>query len=207
MSTPPPVKFNPNAPVPTDSIAAAQPIFQKNFETLYNAFAANHIPLDALSGAGNHNIIQLFKQDNQLQADVGEILVYTRYVHNQIEQVFIKFPGQDEIQLTNYQLYTLSNTDPVRNWFTFLPGKILIYFGLITTSVPGLDFGKALLNLQPAVAKHIIGMSFCPLGATPLLKPYVTLQPEQNGFIKGINVMNASGTGSVTYYYCVLANL
>jgi hypothetical protein len=197
--------FDPNVPEnPSDSLATTQPEFLTNFLSLYNTFLVNHVALDAGATAGHHTIIELVEQENPLQTGVSEISVYTKEVAGQTDQVFLRYQGNgQEIQLTNYQLYSLNQPVGQTAFFTFLPGKILVYFGSFTT------LPNNVLSLFPAIAKKIISVSFCPIGNTPTFKPKIVLQQPSSGFFTGINVtagvfFNQAPPAS---YYIVMANI
>jgi hypothetical protein len=196
MTTP---QYNPNVPVlPGDTFAVSQPDILANFQALSNIFQVNHETLESVtSNSANHTIIELIQQSTGFQTDVGEISVYVKEVEGQTDQVFLRYQGNGtEVQITNYQLYTVGNNA----YFTFLPGKIILYFGVIAMS-------PTTINLVPPVAKNIMTVNFTPLGpAVNALKPNVTL-PSANdkGFITSINVLGATPV-KVQYYYLVLAN-
>jgi len=197
---PEPPPYDPNIPAnPSDALATSQPQFLNNFQKLYEAFEVNHIPLDALSGAGNHTIVQLLEQENPQQTQFSEISVYTKDVSDQTDQVFLRYQGDGtEFQLTNYQIYSVDAT----TFFTFLPGKIIVYFGSFIT------LPSNVLKLFPPVAKKIMGMTFCPSGSTPTNKPRINLLQPSSGFFTGMEVFATPGFGraSPPCYYTILAN-
>lgn len=202
MTTP---GYNPNVPEnPSDSLADSQPEMLQNFLSLYEIFKRNHIALDAGATAGDHSIVQLLEQDHSFETNVSEISMYAKDVAGQTDQVFLRYQGNgQEIQLTNYQIYSLVQPSGGSAFFTFLPGKIIVYFGSFTT------LPNNVLSLSPPIAKKIITISFCPIGNTPTYKPKVTLQQPSSGFYTGINV-----TASILFnqapppcYYLVMANL
>ena len=197
MTTPQP--YIPNEPLPDEFLSTSQINFLYNFRNLYNAFFINHVPLDAASGAGNHKVIQMLEQPIPLQTGVGEISLYSKDVSDQTDQLFMRYQGNGtEFQFTNYQIYTLSENQ----WFTFLPGKLLIYFGVVT--IPGYPY---ILNLNPPVAKNIIGINFCAQ-TSPSQPPLATILAPQNGFITKISLQTPFGLVlSETMYYLVIANI
>ncbi len=178
------ILYNPNTPEnPSDSLATSQPDFLNNFSQLYEKFKINHVSLDAGATAGNHTFIQLLRQNNSYQTNVGEISVYTKDVEGETDQVFLRYQGNgQEFQYTNYQLYSVTNIPNQTLFFTFLPGKVILYFGNFT------KLKDNLLTLHPPIAKKIAGMSFCPSGSTPDFKPKVNIIAAVNGFFTSINV-------------------
>lgn len=200
--------YDPNTPqFLSDSFATTQPQFQTNFQTLFAAFAKNHVSITAAANAGNHNIIELLGQLNPIQTDVGEINIYTKDVEGQTEQVFFRYQGnQKEFQFTNYQIYALPPTKDLQQFFTFLPGRLIVYFGSFTGLV-GPTRGALTLELQPAIAKNIIGMTFCPR-FTIAFPPSVRILPEEEGFIKKIDIFHSSGSelAPPDSFYIIVAN-
>lgn len=200
--------FNPDVPLRKDIIADSQIDFLDNFFTLYNAFAQNHVALDAASNAGNHTIIQLLQQATQLQTNVGEISLYSKNVSGQTDQIFLRYQGnQNEFQLTNFQIFTIEATTQQTFFFTSLPGKVLLYFGVI---IP--NSATFTLNLIPPVAKSIISVNFCPIGTgavafyPPIANPSSTIPGIINQFI----LTSSFPAGSINVpacYYMVAANL
>lgn len=205
-----PESYNPNVPLGQDFLAVSQSNFLANFQQLYDAFSENHVALDAISGAGNHSIVQLLEQTKAYQTGIGELTAYTKDAPDQTDQIFLRYQGNgQEIQYTNYQLYNLGTGF---NFFTFLPGRILVYFGLFTSKGRSQD-----LILLPPVAKNIMTVNCCigekstaPLPAPkPDYLPTIAIPAAENGFFKKIT-FNSTGLGNLTdriVYYFVLANI
>lgn len=173
--------YNPGIPKPKDIIKTSQGDFQINFRTFYDAFLKNHIPLDALSNAGNHTILQLIRQNDnaQFQTDAGEISIYTKTFEAPTDQLFMRYQGnQDEFHYTAYQIYEIIATPQQSFFFTFLPGKILVYFGLIVPNSNTFD-----LLLLPELAKNIIGLNLCPIGSITTIN-HPLYPPNSNGVVE-----------------------
>lgn len=208
MTTPPVPQYDPNSPAkPSEFIATSQPVFLANFQTLYDTFLKNHIPLDALTSPGNHTIIQLTEQIGSFQTNVGELAIYTKDAPGQTDQLFMRFQGdQPEFQLTNYQIYTVGGA----SYFTFLPGRILVYFGQFDGV---LNFQTPiLLNLVPPVAKNIISVNMTVAGVLDYESPRITLTAPDSTtkIIKTINVYASTGVQiapKVTINYVIMANI
>ncbi len=201
MSSQPPT-YDPNVPEnPSDSLASTQPEFLNNFLQLYNSFKTNHVPLDASSSAGNHTIVELTEQENTFQTDINEITVYSKDVSGQTDQLFLRYQGNgQEIQVTNYQIYPINTTNPPTQFFTFLPGKLIVYFGSVTPT--GTSY---VLNLTPPVAFNILSIDSCGIGTVPDIKSPVSLNAPENGFYKSVNFLfTASGT---RFSYFIVANI
>jgi hypothetical protein len=159
MTTQPPL-YDPNTPeFPSDSFATSQPQLLDNFQALFNAFVTNHISLDATSNAGNHTNIQLIEQENPLQTDASEINVYTKDAPGQTDQIFLRYQGNGvEFQYTNYQLYSIPNFIGQTTNFTFLPGRVIVYFGALFQP------NVKQIFLYPQIARKIISISLVSSG-------------------------------------------
>lgn len=214
-------QYNPNVPRAGDSIATSQPDFLANFMTLFNAFSTNHVDLeDAL--AGNHTIVELTAQTANFLSNAGEISEYSRIVEEQGTQVFLKYQGTaSEFQFSCYQIYSIppisipppfiipgqpqvNGTQSI--YFTFLPGRVLLYFGVFS---PAIASNNQFLTLIPPVATDIITADFCVAGTTPSFKPVISVQVQDNGIISKINVKPPSVTNPVrsNSQYVVLAKI
>lgn len=208
MTTP---AYDPNIPqFLNDSLAITQPQFLRNFQTLFDAFLQNHVTINDPNG-GNHTFINLLQQLNSIETNPSEISIYTKDIEDQTTQVFFRYQGNgQEFQFTNYQLYsippTIVNNVTIRTqYFTVLPGKIMVYFGMF------LSLTEKTLTLFPPVAKNIMTVSFCPIGTAvakfQTYKPEVViLPPNQNDFIDKIKVQTFL-LDPPPCFYIVLANL
>lgn len=202
-----PINYDPNTPITSQSFAEWQEQFIENFTQLNNAFQENHIALDAASGNGNHTVLEMLQREDPQATGNAELAVYSKDVEGQTDQIFIRNPANGvEYQFTNYQIYSLSATNP-NQYFTFLPGKILCYFGLFTPNNPG---PIKLFTLNPAIAKNILSVNFT--STVPVLGSGVTysLNAPQNGIYKSLNVL-AIGLptmlNSDIHYYTIMANI
>jgi hypothetical protein len=214
--------YSPNVPLARNKFNSSQVDFLNNFMSLYTAFAANHVALDAASNAGNHNVIQLLEQPvgSQFQTDIGEISIYCKSPADaddmnldQGDQIFLRYQGnQTEFQLSAYQIFAPPKIESGKviqtPYFTFLPGKVLLYFGTVqcTLSQDGLP-----LLLRPPIATNIITVNFCPMGTTPNFPPAVNIKTaNDNGFYDTIYMLDPISffpTINTTYFYMVLANI
>lgn len=199
--------YNPNTPINTDFINASQTDILSNFATFYTAFLANHVPLDAPSGAGNHTIVQMPEQETAFQTDVGEISVYTNFAESSTDQVFIRYQNnQIPFQFSNYQIYSIPAADGYISFFTFLPGNVLVYFGAV--NITGFPFP---FKLNPPIAKNIIAMNFCLSGTFTLgggYYPWISIEVPTNNIYSVINLNDPLfQTKPGVYYYLVLANI
>lgn len=191
----------------SDSLAETQLPLMNNFFQLFQAFAQNHVSLDASSGAGNHTIIQLSEIPFTTlpQTGVGEISIYSKFAVDQTDQVFLTYQGDgQEIQLTNYQIYTIDPTQPPLRFFTFLPGRVIVYFGtVLTQGLNSYDF-----ILAPSPATNILALSFCPIknNATIQFKPWANPIATPGGFTT-IRIQSSNGSPMSDYFYILVANI
>lgn len=199
MTTPEPPPYNPNYPPITDSYADWQPNFQNNFTQLANAFAANHVPLTATSNAGNHTVIQLLQKSTLQQTNAAEFAVYTKDAVGQTHQLFMRYQlNGTEFQYTNYQIYPLPSMPGT--YFTFLPGRIICYFGLAVKTGTGKQ--QVLIPLFPKIAKNILSVNFTPNSNPGTFQGYICGLQGEGGFFTIIQTFS-----NTSFYYMVLANV
>ena len=203
MTIPEP-QYDQNIPNPNDVLADSQESFLVNFQQLYDAFAKNHVALDAATLAGTHNVVELLQQEKGFHTDVGEISLYSKNVEGQADQLFLRYQGNtQEVQMTNYQIYS----DPVIQdgqfgYFSYLPGGLILYFG-------GVNFSKTnnrTLYLAPFITKNVIAFNLCASGTLSLPAPWVVFLAERAGIVTTIQANANSFVAGVVYYYIVLGN-
>lgn len=201
-----PPLYEPNTPqFPSDSLAETQKQLLVNFQQLYDVFSVNHVPLDNATSPGNHTKTEILETENGvgIQTNLSEISVFTKNVEKQTDQIFLQYQGnQQEFQYTNYQLYSLKSSTQ-EGYFTFLPGKILMYFGIVNQSL------RTIIDLFPYVSRNILSISLCPVGSVPTNKPDTKILTPREGYIREIELLDSKNIGSKapTSYYCVMANL
>lgn len=202
----PPPPYNTGIPEPETNIAEAQTLFQNNFTRLFEVFATDHVSLDSSSNAGNHNVIQLVELPSPESTQSQEIAIYSKKVEGQTDQLFMRYQGNGkEFQITEYQIYSIVPTDKQEAYFTFLPGKIIVYFGKVfsvgTTSFP--------IDINPPVTRVIsgvnIGVSADAVGFN-IPQPNVSLQYPVNGFYNQI-VLTAAPTAMLNNFYLFFGNI
>jgi len=192
MTIPP---YNPSVPESDDTIADGQQAFLTNFSTLFSAFGTNHIDLNDPTNPGNHNVIELIEQDIGRSTESQEIAIYSKDVGGQTDQIFMRYPlNGKEIQISNYQIYSIKETPAQKAFFTFLPGGIIVYFGRVNafnnTNIVNID-------LSPAICKNIMGVNLGQI-ARIQQKPNVSLK-EVNGFYTTV-VLRVLGRMTDQYY-------
>lgn len=198
-----PPLYNPNVPEnPSDTLATSQRDILNNFGQLFNNFLKNHVSIDQ-TGAGNHTIIQLVEQESAVQTDNSEINVYSKDIEESTDQVFLRYQGNgQEFAYTCYQIYGLTPTDSQISYFTFLPGRILVYFGSFST------LPNNTLSLYPPIATKIFSVSLCPIGSTPNYKPNVKLEKDNKNFFSRVVMFPViEGRTLPQCYYIIMANI
>ncbi len=185
-----PSDYSPSIPQPSDSIAEGQPDFLTNFSQLFNAFESDHVALNAGSSAGNHSVARLVEQPNPLITAVSELAIYSKDVPNQTDQLFLKYQGNgQEIQYSNYQIFPLPDIEQAgvlvqKQFFSFLPGGIIIYFGFVIPN--GTPFT---LLINPVISTNIFGINLGVLGNNPLQYPSnVALLKTPEGKFNGVSL-------------------
>lgn len=200
--------FNKNVPQVSTTFDQWQKLFVRNFAQLATAYRINHVSLTNSAGLGNHTIVQLVEQEDDLkiQTNLGEFAIFTRNVADQTDQVFMQFQGNgQEFQYTAYQLYNISVRSQQTAFFTILPGNLVVYFGTLN----GKNSGGTSIDLRPPVAKNIISVAFTPINIT---QPFVTYsETKNNEFITGLEIFVAPVKNGIKVinemYYMVVANL
>lgn len=192
--------YNPNVPTNLDdTYADSQPQMLNNFIKLYTIFSRNHTNING-TNAGFHNKVDLLEQTQGFQTGVGEISVYCKNVEGQTDQIFLRYQGDgQEVQFTNYQIYSLQATPQQEAYFTFLPGKVIAYFGKML-----IVNGVTKINLNPPIAKNIITVQITNLGNTAISNSPVEVNIT-NGIATAITLN--SSFNLVPQSYLVLANI
>ncbi len=118
-----------------------------------------------------------------------------------------------EYQVTNYQIYPLplvksKDTLLQEGYFSFLPGGIIIYFGLMTKE--GMTKQKLLIN--PPIAKNICSINFTAVSATDqnVYPPSYELIQEGNYFTSltlTFGNLKSGQSPTVPVYYTIMANI
>jgi len=206
--------YDPNIPANRpDSLKTTQPQLQSNFQTLFDAFAVNHVSLTSSNQTpGNHLVIDLIQQLNAIETNVNEINIYTKENEDTTTQVFFRYQGNgQEFEFTNYQIYSIKpktvSSKVHTPFFTLLPGNVLLYFGSIVNNSIKQE-STMRLDLLPPIAKHIITTTVCIHGSGPSQFPSVSLPPtEDEEFIKYLTFNNSNAVFFPSIDYLVMANI
>lgn len=216
MIPPPKDQYDLRVPGANDFLAVSQSDFLSNFGQLYNSFVANHIALDSVTlTPGNHMNIQLLEQGQGAVTNVGEISLYSKklnQVNQKTTQLYLRYQGGNpqgqEVQITNYQLYSPSrNETGLLVYFTYLPGGLILYFGTVNFS----KTNAHTLYLDPFICTNIMAFNFCSKGPKIFATPTVTFLSERDRIITTIQAQPFDLTPNPTfpnvdYYFIVLGN-
>jgi len=203
MSGPNINEYDNKIPGGNDFLAVSQGDFLTNFSQLYNAFAKNHVALDAVTSAGNHTNIELLQQNTSPQTNIGEISLYSKPVADQTNQLFLRYQGNaQEVQVTAYQIYQSQSLPWQISFFTFLPGNIIVYFGI--GDLPRSPNGNTVW-FPPYVMKNVISCYFCAQSVTPVISPTVTFTKDHLGKTAIANLFNIAN--GFSYFYLVIGNI
>ncbi len=214
-----PTTYDPNTPTKQLPFSDWQIQFIQNFTQLSNAFSQNHVPLDDPTSAnrGNHTYVEMPQQSQDPQTGSTEFSIFSKDVDGQTDQVFATFPGNSPVlQFTNYQIYSVLPTQRQTTYFTFLPGKLLVYFGTFITNGTG-GIQANILVLNPPVSKNIVSVNLCINSNIPNYTPEVLTEPpdipgfpippDNSGYVKSIFLSPVSPSNNVTVFYIVVANI
>jgi hypothetical protein len=143
--------------------------------------------------------MQLYQQSGAQQIGATEMGMYSLDVPNQTNQIFLQ-NGPNQYQYTNYQIYSIAPDKSQTYYFSFLPGGLLVMFGLFTRG------STNVINLYPTVAKNIVSINTTVSGGANY--PGATaLQKNNDGIITGLILTPFAQVRPVTQYYFVVANI
>lgn len=199
----PQFQYNQNIPTANDDLATSQAQFLSNFQQLFLAFAQNHVNFSAGSTAGNHTVVELLSSPTGFETSAGEISLFAKPVAQQVDQLFLRYQGNtQDVQYTNYQVYPSTPIQPGQaNFFTTLPGGLIVYFGSVVFSATALNY----LYMDPFVCKSLLSVNFCPVGTIPSAPPYFNVITQREGFVTTLE--GKSFSPGVTYYYIIVGKI
>ncbi len=214
MTTPNEPIYDPNVPqFLNDSFAVTQKSLLENFLTLFNASLRNHQSINFNTFPMYHTKIELLNQLTPLETNVSEINVYTKLIQDNVDalpnQMTIRYQGNgQEFSYIPYQIYPLSLLPTNTDYFTFLPGNFIVYFGSFPAGDPK-KLEPRIFNLNPPIAKKIASVTFTPLGIVPMKIPYVDILPEENGYFTKLTIVDSNNQASAppACFYVVIANI
>lgn len=205
MTPTPKFEYDQNIPTANDDLATSQAQFLSNFQQLFLAFAQNHVDFSAGATAGNHTVVELLSSPAGFETSAGEISLFAKPVAQQVDQLFLRYQGNfKDVQYTNYQLYALNQVAGKSQFFTVLPGKILIYYGSVV--IPSYPYK---LQLEPRLGKNIISVNLCYSG-TPASPPSVNPITASSGLIKQLQINSPFGNVSTPnrlLFYFIMVNI
>jgi hypothetical protein len=149
--------------------------------------------------------VQIPELVNPPQTGASEFTIHNKNVEGQTNQVYFTYPGNSPVvQFTNYQLYTILPTANQTSYFTFLPGKLIVYFGTVG------NFGNnknLFIKLIPTVCRNVISINYCTKGDTPQYTTgSIITVPDANGIIESITIPSSLNI-SKSIDYVVIANI
>jgi hypothetical protein len=217
MTTPEDVFYNANIPLVDTTFDQWQKLFLSNFDQMERSFKINHVPLDDPSLTGNHTIVQLVEQasDLKMQTNIGDFAAFTRDVSDQTDQVFMQYQGNGkEFQYTNYQIYSVpdiknGNLIVQKTYFTTLPGKIIVCFGSLLSSI-SLRPAKVTVKLFPPVIKNIISINTTIIRSSPVNSVFQAspIQNTSKKFYTSVDMIYSSNANNFfPFYYLIIGNL
>lgn len=212
-----PINYDPNTPTRKLSFADWQIQFIQNFTQLNTAFSRNHVPLDDPTSAnrGNHTVAEMVEQTSDAQTSANELSLFVKDVEGQTDQICLTYPGNSPVaQITGYQLYPVKPTAQQVTNFTYLPGRMIMYFGTFGPYVKGPQEINV-IKLNPPIAKNIISVQFAVSGDVPEYTPSYTIAPwyydsptGDTGYITSIFLIaNPPKVTPNASFYMVLANI
>lgn len=131
--------YYPNVPNGPNDPADDQPLMQVNAQSINNLIAVDHVGFNTANG-GIHKVIHF---SNQV-ADPGASAfgqLYTKTV-NATNQLFYKTPAGNVAQLTSDL-----TPSPGQNGYTYLPGGIILQWGIRTMNLSG-GSGTGVVNFS-----------------------------------------------------------
>lgn len=157
------MSFNPNIPVVTDQILQSFSQMRANFQSIYNAYATNHVKLDSdQENAGMHNVLTLRPQSDPVTA-ANQVAIYNKLVGGIPQLFYAPNSAQTPIQMT----YSSIKADSSNTQYSFVAGPFVIYGGFISSPTSGtvvtLTPGSTLLYADITVANMKIQTIFIPL--------------------------------------------
>jgi hypothetical protein len=110
-----------------------------------------------------------------------------------------------EFQFSCYQTYPLTSTPSQVPFFTFLPGKVICYFGLFNQTVSTPIQNQ--IKLNPPIARNIISVNLTGSNNTNSASS-VTLITNTDGITTALQLSTSNiNVAPATQYYIVLANI
>lgn len=149
--------FNPNIPVDTDLMLRSQFQIRANFQSIFAAFAKNHVRLNDAQ-QGMHNLLLFRTQSGDPTTGADQIALYTKLVSS-VPQVFFRPQNNaTPIQMTYQSLRTgLQSTNPdvyFPTQYSFMAGPFVIYAGIVNGATNGQT-----VTLLPATTLLYVGLT------------------------------------------------
>ena len=141
--------YNPNIPQPTDRPSNSQADILTNFQTLNSIFGNNHVPFNASSNNGKHNVCEFPAQASDPTTVANELALYSKDVAG-VLGLYLKNGDTGSV----FPLYDPKSGVSPPNFYTVLPGGLVIQGGIVnyagnvktTTSFP-VPFANGVLGV------------------------------------------------------------
>lgn len=183
-----------------DTLSASRDPIRTNFTVLQDRFDENHVDLDGGAGGGKHKFLQMPEQSSAPATAVNELGVYSK-VANSISELFLRRESSGtEIQLTTGDVR--ANT----RGYTFLPGGVLLQWGIITapsnggtvtfTDDSGIDFPNNIWCLTTTAISKVGGTS----------TTHVSAPRKDTVLTTGYTYDWAASTSYVEFYWQAIGN-
>lgn len=134
------MSFNPNVPTGLVNLDVDYANVQNNFSSSNTSFGVNHVPFSVALNNGKHKFVEMPNGILPVGLAAGESTLYSKSVSGASQLFFTRDNSGIEIQLTG-------PTTPVANTngYTFLPGGILMQWGIVNspTSTGTVTFATA----------------------------------------------------------------
>jgi hypothetical protein len=200
--TPPEMNYDPNTPLRKDPFSIWQQKMLDNFMVMDPAFAVNHVPLEAVSNAGNHNVVNLLEQDKDLQTGFLDMTAYAKDIPYQTDQLFMRYNGNGTVfQFTNYQIYPLNFSDLQTAYFTTLPGGLIVYFGQMNNPT-----GNP-IQLYPQICTNLMSINCTGINSSAAIKSFsITMQGIYVTSVEAIKQSPVGGPTLPSIFYTIIGN-
>lgn len=189
--------FQSDIPRSTDYISVSQQDLLDNFTSIGNLFPVNHVDFNA-SGAGKHKFVEMPNQSPDPAGAANEITLFSKIGNTSNSELFYK----RDASASSFQLTTsdpsLASTPltPPKTSTTFLPGGLIMKFGIIATDSSGnatisWAFGT---NLFSATLTRLVNTG----GANNRFSLYLTASSNASGTVK---MVDSGGSGFADYVF------
>lgn len=133
------MSFNPNIPLATDNTLQSAPQLRANFREIAAAWGENHVPLNALVGKGQHELLNFLAQNVVPTTTATQVSLYNKTVSS-VPTLFFK-PNNNQTAITLTYPSIVNTGD---DQYSFCAGPFIIYGGIKRNATNG-----QVVNLTP----------------------------------------------------------